>query len=82
MILGNVIFNEFLKSLHSQEQRSIATKTNELQQDLNEHNIVIETLNGVDGDRKCFRLEGHFVDGGDDGVPNDVVLDVADDNII
>ena len=38
-----------------QEQRSIATKTNELQQDLNEHNIVIETLNGVDGDRKCFR---------------------------
>ena len=41
--------------LMRQEQRSIATKTNELQQDLNEHNIVIETLNGVDGDRKCFR---------------------------
>lgn len=41
-----------------QEQRSIATKTNELQQDLNEHNIVIETLNGVDGDRKCFRMVG------------------------
>jgi len=40
------------------EQRSIATKTNELQQDLNEHNIVIETLNGVDGDRKCFRMVG------------------------
>merc|ERR1712080_557683 len=36
----------------------IATKTNELQQDLNEHNIVIETLNGVDGDRKCFRMVG------------------------
>merc|ERR1712122_108363 len=34
------------------------TKTNELQQDLNEHNIVIETLNGVDGDRKCFRMVG------------------------
>ena len=37
------------------EQRSIATKTNELQQDLNEHKIVIETLDGVSGDRKCFR---------------------------
>merc|ERR1712112_451746 len=41
-----------------QEQRSIATKTNELQQDLNEHNIVIETLQGVDADRKCFRMVG------------------------
>ena len=37
------------------EQRQIASKTNELQQDLNEHNIVIETLQGVDADRKCFR---------------------------
>merc|ERR1719516_778883 len=25
---------------------------------MNEHNIVIETLNGVDGDRKCFRMVG------------------------
>ena len=33
------------------EQRQIAGKTNELQQDLNEHKIVIETLDGVDGDR-------------------------------
>ena len=33
------------------EQRQIAGKTNELQQDLNEHKIVIETLEGVDGDR-------------------------------
>merc|ERR1712228_623401 len=40
------------------EQRSIAGKTNELQQDLNEHKIVIETLEGVDGDRKCFRMVG------------------------
>jgi prefoldin subunit 2 len=38
------------------EQRSIAAKINELQQDLNEHKIVIETLEGVDADRKCFRL--------------------------
>jgi hypothetical protein len=41
------------------EQRSIAAKINELQQDLNEHKIVIETLDGVvDADRKCFRWEG------------------------
>jgi hypothetical protein len=41
------------------EQRSIAAKINELQQDLNEHKIVIETLDGVvDLDRKCFRWEG------------------------
>merc|ERR1712137_1141595 len=38
--------------------RQIAGKTNELQQDLNEHKIVIETLDGVDGDRKCFRMVG------------------------
>ena len=40
------------------EQRQIAGKTNELQQDMNEHKIVIETLDGVDGDRKCFRMVG------------------------
>ena len=40
------------------EQRQIAGKTNELQQDLNEHKIVIETLEGVAGDRKCFRMIG------------------------
>ena len=40
------------------EQRSIASKQNELQQDLNEHKIVIETLEGVDPDRKCFRMVG------------------------
>jgi prefoldin subunit 2 len=40
------------------EQRAIASKLNELQQDLNEHKIVIETLEGVDPDRKCFRMVG------------------------
>ena len=37
------------------EQRSIASKISELQQDLNEHKIVIETLKSKDGDEKCFR---------------------------
>ena len=40
------------------EQRNLASKQNELQQDLNEHKIVIETLDGVAGDRKCFRMVG------------------------
>ena len=40
------------------DQKQIASKTSELQQDFNEHNIVIETLNGVDADRKCFRYLG------------------------
>ena len=38
--------------------KSIAQKVNVLQQDLNEHMIVIETLKGVDSDRKCFRMVG------------------------
>ncbi|VVC43335.1 Prefoldin beta-like [Cinara cedri] len=40
------------------EQRQLATKLSEIELDLNEHNIVIETLNKLDGDRKCFRLIG------------------------
>jgi len=40
------------------EQRSMATKLSELQMDLNEHKLVIETLEGVEKDRKCFRMVG------------------------
>ncbi|XP_050526273.1 prefoldin subunit 2 [Daktulosphaira vitifoliae] len=40
------------------EQRQLATKLSEIELDLNEHNIVIETLNKLDGERKCFRLIG------------------------
>jgi len=40
------------------EQRSMATKLSELQMDLNEHKLVIETLDGVEKDRKCFRMVG------------------------
>ena len=38
------------------EQRAFATKLSELQMDLNEHKLVIETLEKVERDRKCFRL--------------------------
>ncbi|CAH1636264.1 unnamed protein product [Spodoptera littoralis] len=40
------------------EQRQLANKISELEMDLNEHKIVIETLRGVDKTRKCFRMVG------------------------
>uniref|UniRef100_A0A8D8S1Q4 Prefoldin subunit 2 n=1 Tax=Cacopsylla melanoneura TaxID=428564 RepID=A0A8D8S1Q4_9HEMI len=40
------------------EQRQIATKLSELEQELTEHKIVLDTLKDLDGDRRCFRLIG------------------------
>nr|CAG4651516.1 EOG090X0L97 [Simocephalus serrulatus]SVE94651.1 EOG090X0L97 [Simocephalus serrulatus] len=40
------------------EQRQLASKLSELEMDLNEHKLVIETLQNVDADRKCFRMVG------------------------
>ncbi|KAF0304358.1 Prefoldin subunit 2 [Amphibalanus amphitrite] len=40
------------------EQRQLAQKVAELEQELNEHRMVIETLTGVDPSRKCFRMIG------------------------
>ncbi|KAJ8716910.1 hypothetical protein PYW07_003537 [Mythimna separata] len=40
------------------EQRQLANKISELEMDLNEHKIVIDTLRGVDKTRKCFRNVG------------------------
>ena len=40
------------------EQRNLASKISELQVDLNEHKLVLETLKGVENDRKCFRMVG------------------------
>lgn len=40
------------------EQRTIAGKLSEVQMDLSEHKMVIDTLDGVDGDKKCFRMIG------------------------
>ncbi|XP_023935653.2 prefoldin subunit 2 [Bicyclus anynana] len=40
------------------EQRQLANKISELEMDLNEHKIVIETLRGVEAARKCFRMVG------------------------
>jgi len=40
------------------EQRQTAQKVAELEQELNEHRLVIESLECVDKSRKCFRLIG------------------------
>merc|ERR1711936_288198 len=40
------------------EQRALATKLSELQMDLNEHKLVIETLEKQERDKRCFRLVG------------------------
>uniref|UniRef100_A0A2P2I0I5 Prefoldin subunit 2-like n=1 Tax=Hirondellea gigas TaxID=1518452 RepID=A0A2P2I0I5_9CRUS len=40
------------------EQRSLISKITELEQDLNEHKVVLETLSDVDGDKRCFRMVG------------------------
>nr|CAG4638878.1 EOG090X0L97 [Cyclestheria hislopi] len=40
------------------EQRQLASKLSELEMDLNEHKLVIETLQNVDVSRKCFRMVG------------------------
>ncbi|XP_042878335.1 prefoldin subunit 2-like [Penaeus japonicus] len=40
------------------EQRSLMAKITELEQDLNEHKVVIETLTEVSPERKCFRMVG------------------------
>ncbi|XP_059210845.1 prefoldin subunit 2 [Centropristis striata] len=41
-----------------QEQRGMASKSAELEMEVNEHSLVIETLKEVDPSRKCFRLVG------------------------
>ncbi|XP_054458017.1 prefoldin subunit 2 [Anoplopoma fimbria] len=41
-----------------QEQRGMASKSAELEMEINEHSLVIETLKEVDPSRKCFRLVG------------------------
>ncbi|OXU22090.1 prefoldin subunit 2 [Nasonia vitripennis] len=40
------------------EQRVMANKLTEMEAELNEHRIVIDTLKNVDGKRKCYRMIG------------------------
>lgn len=41
-----------------QEQRIVVNKISELEAEVHEHSIVIETLKNVDPSRKCFRMVG------------------------
>ncbi|XP_069115410.1 prefoldin subunit 2-like [Argopecten irradians] len=41
-----------------QQQRAFATKISELEMDMKEHELVIETLKEVEDGRKCFRMVG------------------------
>ncbi|KAL1423122.1 hypothetical protein MTO96_021501 [Rhipicephalus appendiculatus] len=41
-----------------QEQRALTAKLIELEMELNEHNLVAEALQKVDGDRRCYRMVG------------------------
>ncbi|XP_077990275.1 prefoldin subunit 2-like [Glandiceps talaboti] len=45
-------------NLLRQEQRQLASKIAELEAEQHEHRAVYETLQEVDGDRRCFRLVG------------------------
>ncbi|CAL1674943.1 unnamed protein product [Lasius platythorax] len=40
------------------EQRILANKLSEMEMELNEHKIVIDTLKNVDPKRKCYRMIG------------------------
>ncbi|KAJ1846994.1 Cochaperone prefoldin complex subunit [Coemansia sp. RSA 2708] len=41
---------------YSNELKQLGAKIGELESELNEHHLVIETVSKVPGDRKCFRL--------------------------
>ncbi|XP_068108404.1 prefoldin subunit 2 isoform X2 [Hyperolius riggenbachi] len=41
-----------------QEQRGLASKAAELEMELSEHTLVIDTLREVDQNRKCYRMVG------------------------
>uniref|UniRef100_A0A0V0G7R5 Putative molecular chaperone prefoldin subunit 2 n=1 Tax=Triatoma dimidiata TaxID=72491 RepID=A0A0V0G7R5_TRIDM len=50
------IYNGF--QLLRNEQRNLINKLSEVEMDLNEHKMVLDTLKDLDGGRKCFRLIG------------------------
>ncbi|KAF6205008.1 hypothetical protein GE061_019175 [Apolygus lucorum] len=50
------IYNGF--QLLRADQRALIQKLQEVEMDLSEHQIVLDTLKDLDGDRKCFRLIG------------------------
>lgn len=53
---GAEILSEFQKLRN--DQRTMANKLSEMEMELNEHKIVIDTLKNVDPRRKCYRMTG------------------------
>ncbi|CAL1270328.1 unnamed protein product [Larinioides sclopetarius] len=41
-----------------QDQKNYVTKLTEVEQDLNEHSLVVDALKGVDPERVCYRMIG------------------------
>ncbi|XP_035217624.1 prefoldin subunit 2-like [Stegodyphus dumicola] len=41
-----------------QDQKNLVTKLTEVEQELNEHSLVVDTLKDVDQDRVCYRMIG------------------------
>ena len=50
------IVNEFNQL--RQKQRDVAEKTSEMESELHEHRLVIDTLKDMEDSRKCFRMVG------------------------
>lgn len=50
------IYSEF--QVLRTEQRIMVTKLSEMEAELNEHKIVLETLKTIDPQRKCYRMVG------------------------
>lgn len=53
---GAEILSEFQKLRN--DQRTMANKLSEMEMELSEHKIVIDTLKNVDPKRKCYRMTG------------------------
>ncbi|KAI8815792.1 Prefoldin [Fimicolochytrium jonesii] len=51
---------EIVSQLNSmkQEMNAIAQKLGELEMEKDEHQLVVDTMKPLEGDRKCFRLVG------------------------
>ncbi|KAG2185903.1 hypothetical protein INT43_002341 [Umbelopsis isabellina] len=43
---------------YKSELQSIASKIGELESEIEEHKLVIESISPLEGDRKCFRMVG------------------------
>eukprot|EP00126_Sphaerothecum_destruens_P001082 Sdes_comp13043_c0_seq2m3044 len=57
---ANLSENEIISRFNQlrEEQKSLASKISELENEKHEHGLVIDAIKDLEGDRKCFRLVG------------------------